>query len=124
MKMNITLLDSIIGFERKIKFIDNKEYIIEFSSGEIIQNGNYKIIQGKGMRKINGPGYGNLIIIFEIEPSNILSEKQDKILISKIFKQNITKCNEKLPKLKLTKYIQTVYESKPNNQQRQECVQQ
>lgn len=76
-ELNISLAESIIGFEKYIKFLDGSNKRIKFSEGLSIGDGDVKMIKGLGMKDSYGK-IGNLIIKFNVTPIDInkLSSKQ------------------------------------------------
>jgi len=63
-KYNISFKESIMGFNKKIKLINNEELILNSSKGNIIINGDKKKIKNKGINKNNEKG--DLIILFKV----------------------------------------------------------
>ena len=73
----LTLKESLCGFSFSFKHLNNKEYIIN-NVDSIIKPTYKKMIQELGMKR--GDKMGNLIIIFNIEFPNRLTEKQIEVL--------------------------------------------
>ena len=73
-KKTLTLKEALIGFSFDLKFLHDKTYSINNSSGKIITPGYKKIIAGMGMQR--GDIKGNLIIAFDVKFPNSLSPKQ------------------------------------------------
>ena len=93
--MTIDLIESIIGFEREIKFLDNKKILLKFLSGDSIGDGDVKMIRGLGMPSIRG-NPGDLIIKFKVRTKNIEEwSDNEKALLSKIFKHSPKEYNNK-----------------------------
>lgn len=63
-KYNISFKESIMGFNKKIKLINNEEFILNSSKGNVIINGDKKKIKNKGIDKNNEKG--DLIILFKV----------------------------------------------------------
>lgn len=80
-KKKISFKESLCGFKFKFSFVDGREFTIDNTGGKIIQPGFNKMIQGLGM--VRGKAKGNLIIEFEIEYPDILTEEQ-RTALSKI----------------------------------------
>lgn len=67
MKKTITLVEALTGFEFTVKHLDEKEYTIYASEGEVISDEAKKIVKGLGMPFFKNPEeYGNLIIEFHV----------------------------------------------------------
>ena len=83
-KQSISLKDALTGFKFDIKHISGKTYTINNNNGKIITPNYSKTIQHMGMKRERKhpapPMVGNLIIIFEVEFPNNLTEEQCKIL--------------------------------------------
>ena len=87
LEMEITLAESIVGFEKNIKFLDGKNKKIKFSDGLSIGDGDVKMIKGLGMKDRSGKS-GNLIIKFSVRPIKI-NKLSDKIKIAKLLNHEI-----------------------------------
>lgn len=86
MEMNVSLIESIIGFEREIDFLNGKKILIRFNSGDSIGDGDAKMIKGLGMPGLRGDT-GNLLIKFNVKTIKINKwTENEKTLLSKIFK--------------------------------------
>jgi DnaJ-class molecular chaperone len=72
----ISFKESICGFEFSITHINDKVMKFDSSRGNIIQNGDKKIISGKGFNR-NGM-IGDLVVIFHVETPSVLNEEQIK----------------------------------------------
>jgi DnaJ family protein A protein 2 len=70
----LTLKEALCGFSFELQYINNKLYTINSSSGNIIVPEYKKIIPNLGLQRENYKG--NLIIIFNIEFPNSLTEQQ------------------------------------------------
>ena len=69
----ITFKESICGFEYLLHYIDGSPLKLKSSKGNIIQNGDEKIVKGKGFQRDGQTG--DLIIHFKVTPQE-LSEEQ------------------------------------------------
>lgn len=68
MKKTITLVESLIGFEFKLKHLDNTIYNIYIGKGEIVGDKEKKVVRGLGMPFFkDNMSHGNLIIEFKVE---------------------------------------------------------
>ncbi len=68
MKKTITLAESLIGFEFKLKHLDGTVYNIYTGRGEILSDKQKKVVRGLGMPFFkDSMSYGNLIIEIKIE---------------------------------------------------------
>ena len=77
--LNLKLFQAICGFNKIIPFFDNKNLVI--SSDDVIESGEVKILDGKGMPNIRTEIYGNMIIHFNVEfPKNIRERLQENNL--------------------------------------------
>jgi DnaJ-class molecular chaperone len=75
MKITLTLCESLIGFSKIFTYLDDTKFVIK--SSEVIQNGDIKMIKGKGLPYKNSKyTFGDLIVKFSV--------KNDKIDPSKI----------------------------------------
>lgn len=83
-KQKISLKEALTGFKFDIKHISGKTYTINNNNGKIITPNYSKTIEHMGMKRERNhpapPMIGNLIIIFEVEFPNNLTEEQCKIL--------------------------------------------
>ena len=70
----ITLKDALCGFSFEIKYINGKMYTLNNTTGNIISPGYKKIIPNMGLTRENTTG--NLIVIFNIEFPEKLTEDQ------------------------------------------------
>ena len=71
---NISLKDALCGFTFELKYINNKTYTINNSSGNIIPPNYKKVIPNMGLSRENY--VGNLIIVFNILFPEKLSEEK------------------------------------------------
>jgi DnaJ family protein A protein 2 len=87
MIMKIELIETVIGFERELTLLDGKTYTIRYNSGNSINNGETRVIKGKGMKDLHNNNYGDLIIQFKVNGVNIDNlNDNEKTLLSRIFK--------------------------------------
>ncbi len=63
--IKITLVESLTGFFKKIKFLDGKE--INIVHEKIIKNGDVLVIPNYGMPILNENKKGNLYVVFDVE---------------------------------------------------------
>ncbi len=79
LKKKITWKESLVGFDFEITHLSGKRYKINNNDGKIIKNGYVKKINGLGMKKqhhsASGLNLGNLLILFEVEEPDRLSEE-------------------------------------------------
>ena len=72
-----------MGFKFEIKHISGKKYVINNNDGKVIKNNFVKRVPQLGLRKKVGNGgimKGNLLILFEVEEPDRLSEEvRDKL---------------------------------------------
>ncbi len=67
MAKTITLAQALIGFEFKLKHLDNTIYNIYTGKGEVIGDKSKKVVRGLGMPFYkDNMSHGNLIIEFKI----------------------------------------------------------
>ena len=70
-KLEISLVESLTGFSKKIKFLDDRE--INISHDKIIKNGDVMVIPNYGMPVLNNTGnnnehdHGHLYVVFDVE---------------------------------------------------------
>jgi len=68
MKMKISLSESLTGFSRSVKTLDNRSIAITAVPGEFVQHEGVKVATGEGMPIYRNPfEKGNLIVQFEVE---------------------------------------------------------
>lgn len=73
---NISLKDALCGFSFELKYINNKTYTINNTSGNIIPPGYKKVIPKMGLSRENHTG--NLMIVFNILfPEKLTEEKMN-----------------------------------------------
>jgi DnaJ family protein A protein 2 len=77
--MNIKLFQALCGFNKIIPFFGDKNLVIK--SDNVIQTGDIKVLDGKGMPNIRTEIPGNMIIHFTVEfPKNIRERLQNNNL--------------------------------------------
>ncbi|KEG10729.1 heat shock protein DnaJ [Trypanosoma grayi] len=65
---NITLAESLCGFQFVFEHLDGKDLIVRRERGDITKPGETKVVVGKGMPLYKRPGqFGDLIIKFNVE---------------------------------------------------------
>lgn len=75
-ELKITLSESLCGFQKTIKTLDNRTLLISSLPGEVIKNGDIKYIAGEGMPTYKNPfEKGKLIIHFAVEFPNSIDPK-------------------------------------------------
>ena len=83
-KKKITLKEALVGFKFDIKHVSGKTYCINNNNGKIITPQYSKIIKNMGMRRERPhpapPMVGNLIIVFDVEFPDELTEEQMKTI--------------------------------------------
>jgi len=75
---NISLKDALCGFTFELKYVNNKTYTINNSSGNIIPPGYRKVIPNMGLTRENH--VGNLVIVFNIIFPDKLNEEKMNLL--------------------------------------------
>ena len=77
--LNLKLFQALCGFNKIIPFFNNKNLVI--SSDDVIESGDVKILDGKGMPNIRTEILGNMVIHFNVEfPKNIRERLQENNL--------------------------------------------
>jgi DnaJ-class molecular chaperone len=76
-KQSISFKESVCGFERVIKHLDNTNMRLVSSRGNIIQNGDEHYIKGKGFTRDSKTG--DLIIIFKVIQPKTLTDEELKL---------------------------------------------
>eukprot|EP00391_Amoebophrya_sp_Ameob2_P001444 CAMPEP_0179002236 /NCGR_PEP_ID=MMETSP0795-20121207/11872_1 /TAXON_ID=88552 /ORGANISM="Amoebophrya sp., Strain Ameob2" /LENGTH=553 /DNA_ID=CAMNT_0020695835 /DNA_START=1232 /DNA_END=2891 /DNA_ORIENTATION=+ len=77
-KKTLPLQDALCGFRFKLRFLDEREIIVESAPGQVVKPNDIWRIPGKGMPTSNGT-YGDLVVRFEVLfPSALASEKSDQ----------------------------------------------
>lgn len=113
MEMNISLAESIVGFEREIMFLDGKKFVIDFKKGKSIGDGDVKVIRGKGLHGMHG-NVGNLMIKLNVTPIMLESLRDtDKQLLSRILKHEPKKIDNS-SRYNLEEYNMRQQHSRPN----------
>jgi DnaJ family protein A protein 1 len=85
MKMEINLTESLCGFQRCIKLLDNHQILINHPPGIPIKPNTYRCIKGYGMTNRHTHSQGDLIILFDVkfpEKNFIKNENQKKVSYS------------------------------------------
>jgi len=85
MKMEINLTESLCGFQRPIKLLDNHQILINHPPGEPIIPNTYRCIKGYGMPNRYTHQHGNLIIHFHVkfpQKNFMTNENQRKVSFS------------------------------------------
>ena len=77
-KKTISLKDSLCGFSFELKYVNGKVYTLNNNSGNIIPSGYVKTIPNMGLTREGHTG--NLLIYFQVEFPEKLSEEQIKTL--------------------------------------------
>ena len=78
MTKNISLKEALVGFKFRMKHFDDR--VIEIVSNEIITFNTQLVVKNEGMPKFNDTKNGDLIIKFNIEFPEKLSEERKKYL--------------------------------------------
>ncbi len=89
--MEINLTESLCGFQRTIKLLDNHQILINHPPGIPIKPNTYRCIKGYGMPNRHTHSHGDLIIHFDVKfPQDhfITNENQLKVSYS-LFKFNL-----------------------------------
>lgn len=64
----ITLKQSLLGFNFTLKYLDGKDFVVSTVPGEVIEYGVIKSVKGKGLPYYRDPmSHGNLIIKFTVK---------------------------------------------------------
>ncbi|XP_038077937.1 dnaJ homolog subfamily A member 1-like [Patiria miniata] len=83
MNLTIELVESLCGFRRVIKMLDDRELVITSHEGEIIKHDDIKVVRNEGMPTYRSPfDKGRLIIHFTVkfpESGQILAESIPKL---------------------------------------------
>jgi DnaJ-class molecular chaperone len=82
MKMEINLTESLCGFQRNVKLLDNHQILINHPPGQPIIPNTYRSIKGYGMPNRHTHSHGDLIIHFQVQfpPNNfITNDNQQKV---------------------------------------------
>ena len=88
-RMDLTLSESLCGFTRVFKTLDNRNVIISTKPGEIIKHASTKQIENEGFPTHRDPfNKGRLIIIFNVEFPDSLTEANAKKIQAALPKVN------------------------------------
>ena len=83
-RKKVSLKEALIGFEFEIKHLSGKTYRINNKDGKVITPDYQKVVNYMGMRRERAhpasPIVGNLIIKFEIDFPDTLTEEQKKVI--------------------------------------------
>ena len=77
MRKEISLKEALLGFEFKIKHLDNHEVIIKKEEGQTTQPNEIMLLRGEGMPKYGHPTeFGDLLVEFIVRlPTGLNSEQ-------------------------------------------------
>lgn len=78
--MKISLLEALTGFKKSIPRLDKTSDLIVKNKSRIIQSGQEEIIIGEGMPNVNTGEKGDMVVHFEVEFPQSLSQKQRQVL--------------------------------------------
>eukprot|EP01063_Lacrimia_lanifica_P030781 TRINITY_DN4960_c0_g1_i1.p2 TRINITY_DN4960_c0_g1~~TRINITY_DN4960_c0_g1_i1.p2 ORF type:complete len:298 (+),score=153.26 TRINITY_DN4960_c0_g1_i1:55-948(+) len=79
-KKTITLQEALLGFNFELEHLDGRKLLVQSPVGKVITYGQKMMIKGEGMPRMDGPGAGDLIIIFALEFPRSLGEDQTAVL--------------------------------------------
>lgn len=80
MRMPLQLVESLCGFQKVIKTLDNRDLVVTNLPGEVVKHDSFKCIPGEGMPQYKNPfEKGRLIVQFQIIfpstiPPNVVAE--------------------------------------------------
>lgn len=102
LKLNITFGESIVGFTKKINYLDGNDIFVNLKKP--CRHGDIFIVKNKGMPKIQSDEFGHLFIILEVEhPNNLSFTKEDFSILCRIFNIELSQQKHKQT-LKLESY--------------------
>jgi DnaJ-class molecular chaperone len=117
--MELDLVETFVGFNREIVYLDQNKYNIQFDSGDSIGNDDVKMVKNMGLKMMNGER-GDLIIKFKVKKINLSKlSKEERQKIIEIFKHQLIIVDSKNI-LKLSDYVEN---KRHNHQQQQGNVQ-
>lgn len=80
----ISLKESLVGFNFSIKHLSGKDYTINNNTGKVVTNSHINIVKNMGMRRQQNhpasPMIGDLFIKFKIIYPEIITEEQRKVI--------------------------------------------
>tara|TARA_B100000927_G_C16475422_1_gene473205 strand:+ start:4848 stop:5819 length:972 start_codon:yes stop_codon:yes gene_type:complete len=80
----ISLKESLVGFNFSIKHLSGKDYTINNNTGKVVTNSHINVVKNMGMRRQQNhpasPMIGDLLIKFKIIYPEIITEEQRKII--------------------------------------------
>ena len=126
-KKKISLFESLVGFNFKIKHLDNRELLVNIDT--IIKPDTMKVVKYEGMYiKNNQYRKGHLYISFEVEFPNDINSKVRKLLqeeykIKTDYPDNETPVELDNPE-NINNYDDDDEYDEPNGQQHVQCAQQ
>jgi DnaJ family protein A protein 1 len=68
MKMEISLTDALCGFRKTVRTLDDRILVIQTVKGEVVKNGDLKLVYSEGMPTYRNPfEKGRLIVHFSVK---------------------------------------------------------
>lgn len=79
MKMEISIVESLCGFKKVVKTLDDRDIVITSHPGEVVKYGDVKCVMGEGMPVYRDPYQkGRLVVQFTVEfPQNNWASESD-----------------------------------------------
>ena len=79
MRMDLTLSESLCGFTRILKTLDDRQVVVSTKPGEVIKHSVTRMIENEGFPTHRGPfNKGRLIIVFNVDFPESLTESNAK----------------------------------------------
>lgn len=79
MRMDLSLSESLCGFTRVVKTLDDRNIVVSTKLGQVIKHGSTKMIEGEGFPTHRDPfNKGRLIIVFNVDFPDSLTEQNAK----------------------------------------------
>jgi len=86
MKIEINLTESLCGFQRLIRLLDDHQILINHPSGKPILPDSYRCLKGYGMPNRHTHSHGDLIIHFDVKfPDKNFILNQNQLQVIKVF---------------------------------------
>lgn len=118
MEIELRLFQALCGFSKTIDFFNDQKLVIQ--SKDVIENGDIKVINQKGMPDLRTGVYGDLIIHFKVVfPKNIRSRLKENNI--ELLRQILICDKEDNKEAKKDEIISNLLKENPNNNKFEEC---
>ena len=80
MKKKLSLGEALCGFQFVVEHLDGRKLVVRNEPGQLIKPGDVKVIAGEGMPIHKGNGYGDMVVEFEVEFPERMSDSEIELL--------------------------------------------